>query len=114
VIIISKNRPNALAYAFVGTTSQDLDLVFNESYFWALNREVGNNRYDMEIVVIHELLHVLGLSHSVINDSVMFASYQGIYSMNEDDISKLTSIWGVRSGWSRRLMWLKGYFQRLL
>jgi len=109
-----KNRPNALAYAFVGTTSQDLDLVFNESYFWALNREVGNNQYDMEIVVIHELLHVLGLSHSNINDSVMFASYQGIYSMNEDDISKLQSIWGIRSDWSRRLMWLKGYFQRIL
>jgi len=109
-----KNRPNALAYAFVGTTSQEIDLVFNESYFWALNREVGNNRYDMEIVGIHEILHVLGLSHSSINDSVMFANYQGIYSMNEDDISKLQEIWGIRGNFSRRLLWLKGYFQRIL
>jgi len=109
-----ENRPNALAYAFVGTTSKDIDLVFNESYFWALNREVGNNQYDMEVVGIHEILHVLGLSHSMINDSVMFANYQGIYSMNNDDINNLQSIWGVRSGWSRRLLWLKGYFQRIL
>jgi len=109
-----KTRPNALAYAFVGTTSQEIDLVFNESYFWTLNREVGNNRYDMEVVVIHELLHVLGLSHSIINDSVMFPNYQGIYDMNEVDINNLQLIWGVRSGWSRRLLWLKGYFQRLL
>jgi len=109
-----KTRPNALAYAFVGTTSQEIDLVFNESYFWALNREVGNNQFDFEIVAIHEILHVLGLSHSMINDSVMFPNYQGIYDMNEGDISKLHVIWGVRSGWSRRLLWLKGYFQRLL
>jgi len=109
-----KTRPNALAYAFVGTTSQEIDLVFNESYFWALNREVGNNRYDMEIVIIHELLHVLGLSHSSINDSVMFPNYQSISDMNEDDISKLQSIWGIRGNWSRRLLWLKGYFQRIL
>jgi len=109
-----KNQPNALAYAFVGTMSQDIDVVFNESYIWTLNREQGNNKYDLEIVAIHEILHVLGLSHSTINDSVMFPNYQGIYSMNEDDISKLQSIWGIRSGWSRRLLWLKGYFQRLI
>ena len=109
-----KDRPNALAYAFVGTTSQDIDLVFNESYFWALNRETGNNQYDMEIVALHEILHVLGLSHSMINDSVMWPNYQGIYSMNEDDINNLQSIWGIRGNWSRRLLWLKGYFQRLL
>jgi len=108
------NRPNALAYAFVGTTSQEIDLVFNESYFWALNREVGNNQYDMEIVGLHEILHVLGLSHSMINDSVMFSNYQGIYDMNEDDISKLQMIWGIRGNWSRRLLWLMGYFQRIL
>jgi len=109
-----KNRPSALAYAFVGTMSQDIDLVYNESYFWALNREQGNNRYDLEIVAIHEILHVLGLRHSTINDSVMFPNYQGIYDMNEDDISKLQSIWGIRGMWSRRLLWLKGYFQRIL
>jgi len=108
------NRPNALAYAFVGTTSQEIDLVFNESYFWALNREIGNNQYDFEIVAIHEILHVLGLNHSMINDSVMYPNYQAIYDMNEQDISNLHDIWGVRSGWSRRLLWLKGYFQRLL
>jgi len=109
-----KDRPNALAYAFVGTMSQDIDLVYNESYFWTLNREQGNNKYDLEIVAIHEILHVLGLNHSMINDSVMFPNYQGIYDMNEDDISKLQSIWGVRGQWSRRLFRLIGYFQRLL
>jgi len=91
------NRPNALARAYVGTTSQALDILFNPSYFWRLNRESGNNQYDLEIVGLHELLHVLGLSHSTINDSVMFPNYQGIYDMNEDDISKL-SFWGVALG----------------
>jgi len=34
--------------------------------------------------------------------------------MNEDDIQKLQSIWGVRSGFSGLLVRLKGYFQRLI
>ncbi len=109
-----KDHPNALAYAFVGTTSQEIDLVFNESYFWNLNREQGNNMYDFEIVAIHEILHVLGLNHSMLDNSVMFPNYQGIYDMNDVDIFNLQAIWGVRSGWSRRLFRLMGYFQRLL
>jgi len=109
-----KNRPNALAYAFVGTTSQDIDLVFNESYFWNLNREQGNNKYDLEVVAIHEILHILGLVHNTKINSVMFPNYSGLADMSNEDIANLQKIWGKRSGFSRRLLWLKGYFQRLL
>ena len=107
-------HPNALAYAWVGTTSQDVDLVFNESYIWVLNREQGTNRYDIEIVAIHEILHILGLRHSQLNDSVMWPSYQGLSDMSPEDVQLLQAIHGVRSNWSSRLLWLKGYFQRLI
>lgn len=109
-----KNSPNALAYAFVGTTSQDIDLVFNESYFWVVNLENGVNRYNMEVVGIHEICHVLGLNHSMNPKSVMYPSYQGIKELDKEDIKNLQDIWGIRSGWSFRLEKLKGYFQRIL
>lgn len=109
-----KTRRNALAYAFVGTTSQEIDLVFNESYFWVLNLESGVNRYDMEVVGIHEICHVLGLNHSMNPKSVMYPNYQGIKDLDKEDIEKLHEIWGVRSGWSFRLEKLKGYLSRLI
>lgn len=109
-----KTRPNALAYAFVGTTSQPTDLVFNESYIWVLNRETGTNRYDMEVVALHEICHVLGLSHSMNPKSIMYPNYQGILDLDIEDIERLQNIHGVRSGFMARMMKLKGYFQRIL
>lgn len=109
-----KDRPNALAYAFVGTTSQAIDLVFNESYFWVLNREQGTNRYDIEVVAIHEIGHVLGLRHSEGELDVMYPSYRGFLDLSQNDITRMQQIHGIRSGWSQRIEKLKGYFQRII
>jgi predicted Zn-dependent protease len=110
-----KNSPNALAYAFVGTMSQAIDLVFNESYRWVLNREVGNNQYDAEIVAIHEIGHVLGLNHSQMSDlDVMWPVYNKISDLSANDITRMQAIWGVRSGFSQLISKLKGYFSKNL
>src|SRR3990167_1491840 len=110
-----KNSPNALAYAFVGTMSQAIDLVFNESYHWVLNREIGNNKYDAEIVAIHEIGHVLGLQHSQNNDNdVMWPVYNKIADLSANDITRMQAIWGARSGFSALIFKLKGYFHSQL
>ena len=110
-----QTRPNALAYAYIGTTTQEIDLVFNESYTWVLNREVGNNKYDAEIVAIHEIGHVLGLQHSQNSDKdCMWPVYNSISDLSSNDISRMQIIWGARSGFSQLITRLKGYFSKNL
>lgn len=108
-----KTSPNALAYAFVGTTSQAIDLVLNDSYIWTVNiREPVNNKYNAEIVAIHEIGHVLGLQHSQEVIDVMYPVYQGLYDLSFNDINRMQAIWGKRTGFLQLISKLKGYFSR--
>jgi len=107
---------SALAYAFVGTTSQPIDLVFNDKgYFWAINTDVQNNQYKIEPVAIHEILHVLGLGHNPgCAICIMFPSYHSGQALQDDDISQIQHIWGERSNFAQLRQWLYGYLNRLL
>lgn len=66
---------------------------FDEDEVWALN-SVGTNR-DLETVALHEIGHLLGLTHSNIPDSVMFPTYSGKkHSLSEYDIAGIQSLYG--------------------
>ncbi len=109
-------RSSALAYAYVGTTSQKVDIVFNDkSFFWAINTDLGNNQYKIEPVAVHEILHVLGLPHSPnCLLCVMFPSYHSTHIMQEGDWLPLQDIWGIRDTWSMYGQYLSGYLNRLI
>ena len=107
---------SALAYAFVGTTSQPIDLVFNDKgYFWAINTDTGNNQYKIEPVALHEILHVLGLGHNPgCPRCIMFPSYHGGQRMEDQDVTNIQAIWGVRDNFGQLRQWLYGVLNRLL
>jgi len=107
---------SALAYAFVGTTSQPIDLVFNDKgYFWAINTDAQNNQYKIEPVAIHEILHVLGLGHNPgCAKCIMFPSYHSGQDLQLGDITPIQDIWGARTGWSLLRQRLYGVLHRLI
>ena len=111
-----KQHKSALAYAFVGTTSQPIDIVFNDSnFFWAINTDAGPNQYKIEPVAVHEILHVLGVGHNpTCSQCIMYNSYNKTYSLHDKDIKAVQDIWGKRTGFARLRMKLWGYLLREL
>jgi hypothetical protein len=53
-----------------------------------------NGTYDAETVFLHEGGHVAGLGHSLVQESVMYASYQRVRSaLHSDDINGLVALY---------------------
>ena len=52
------------------------------------------DRLDMTSVLIHELGHVLGLSHESVEDSVMYEFYRGLEFIFSVDVLDAGEIWG--------------------
>lgn len=69
------------------------DIVFNSNINWA------SNGIDLQTVAIHELGHVLGMSHSAISTADMYAYYIGVkQSLTGDDTSGIISVYGAYPG----------------
>lgn len=121
-IVFSRTDPyfsehkNALAYAWIGTFTQPIDLIFNDAYIWVLNiKDSVNSKYNVEIVAIHEIGHLLGLIHSQnSNFDCMWPVYNGIADLSPDDIARCQKIWGSVGGWQRRLIMLKAYLDKTI
>ncbi|MDA1213788.1 MAG: matrixin family metalloprotease [Planctomycetota bacterium] len=55
----------------------------------------GNGEYDIYTVALHEIGHSLGLSHSAVSGSVMYAAYSGAKrTLTADDIAGIQAIYG--------------------
>lgn len=71
----------------------DADVVINTAYNWTAR--------DVESIMTHELGHVLGLNHSNVQASVMFASPYNSYSyqrtLRGDDASACAALYGAAS-----------------
>ena len=64
------------------------------SWEWAIDGMPTADR-DLQAVVAHELGHVLGLGHSEIEDSLMFATYRGRRTLHRDDIAGCEYLYGA-------------------
>jgi predicted Zn-dependent protease len=71
------------------------DCHFDEAEAWSTN--LPPTGVDLPTVALHELGHGLGLDHSAVDNSVMFAFYGGARrELTDDDVAGIQSIYGGR------------------
>jgi Matrixin len=118
-----ENRPGATrtlaATSFFVDNSGDIlesDIFFNTAFLWSTSNQGVANRYDLESIAVHEIGHLLGLSHSALGEtelisggrrviaaeSVMFpiAFSQGNTAdrtLKADDIAGIADIYGTNT-----------------
>ncbi|KAK6644652.1 hypothetical protein RUM43_000920 [Polyplax serrata] len=91
-----------LAHAFGPGSHMQGHVHFDDDETWTHQSESGSNFFQ---VALHEVGHALGLGHSKVKDAVMFAAYKGYttnFTMNEDDILGIQSLYGKNLGGERR------------
>jgi len=72
----------------------DADVEIN-SFAAALTDDGTNGQIDLEAITTHEAGHFLGLAHSPLGSSTMFASYSGVeqQSLEADDVQGICAIY---------------------
>jgi hypothetical protein len=104
---------NTLAHAFYPPPCGGPNfgmLHFDDAELWKLD---GSN-FDIETVALHEIGHLLGLSHSLVPGSVMFASYGGQRrALTQDDIDGGQALYGRRGPTMRALVHLQSIGDRV-
>lgn len=88
----SQNRSDGLTYwNYTGTAMTDADIFLNTFYAWTLD--------DVDAVITHELGHAIGLQHSNISESIMFAnpyhSNSYLKTLRGDDAAGCTALYGA-------------------
>lgn len=100
---------NVLAHAFYPPNCGGLHsgkCHFDEDETWALAHSALNR--DLETVALHEVGHLLGLAHSSVPNSVMFANYSGERRvLTADDIAGIRALYGRRGPSMRVLVHLQ-------
>ncbi len=71
------------------------EIHFSESVFWSVSE--GGVGYDFLTVATHEIGHALGLGHSEVEGALMYTDYQGINTLQEDDIAGIQFLYGAVS-----------------
>ncbi|HEV8625586.1 MAG TPA: matrixin family metalloprotease [Acidimicrobiia bacterium] len=75
------------------------DCHFDEAETWSVNTPPSG--IDLATVALHEIGHGLGLAHSDVASSVMYAFYGGVRrELTADDIAGIQSIYGARFRWA--------------
>ncbi|PRY35975.1 matrixin [Spirosoma oryzae] len=77
---------------------QAADIHFDEDEDWTLDlRGDGNQAIDLVSIAAHEIGHALGLFHTSVQGSLMWATYGGSHRfLGSDDIAGIQSIYGPR------------------
>jgi hypothetical protein len=84
---------------------------FDDAETWALAH--GGGQFDTETVALHEIGHLLGLSHSTVTGSVMFPSYGGQRrALTQDDIDGIHALYGRRGPPLQVLVHLQSFGDR--
>ncbi|NMH96533.1 matrixin family metalloprotease [Pseudonocardia acidicola] len=75
------------------------DCHFDEAETWSVNLPPTGT--DLPTVALHEFGHGLGLAHSSVTSSVMYAFYGGPRrELTDDDIAGIRSVYGTRFRWA--------------
>ncbi|MFZ4713054.1 MAG: matrixin family metalloprotease [Bacteriovoracaceae bacterium] len=75
----------------------EADILINENYSFSTNQLATGGIYFLGDVLTHELGHVMGLSHSEVQDSSMiYTVFRGQWSLAEDDINGLNTLYTVQ------------------
>ena len=86
-------------------------LHFDDAEVWSLAG--AGNTFDLETVALHEIGHLLGLSHSTVPGSVMFPTYAGPRrALTADDIAGIRALYGRREVGLRGLVHLQNIGDR--
>jgi hypothetical protein len=89
------------------------DIFFNSAFPWSVSEAGGNDRFDLESIAVHEIGHLLGLSHSALGETELVAGGRRVIaaqavmfpiafsrgniadrSLKADDIAGITDIYG--------------------
>lgn len=74
------------------------DLHFNKNHQWSTSNSINKNEIDVETIALHEIGHILGLEHSLNNNSVLFAYYtKGSIkrTLTSDDIDGIRELYSA-------------------
>lgn len=78
-------------------TLVDADILMNgDQYHWTIANADDRNRIDAAQTLIHELGHLLGISHSAVANSQMFPYQNGLptHSVSKDDMAAIRFLYG--------------------
>ena len=81
-------------------TLVDADILMNgDQYRWTTKDADNRNRIDTTQTLIHELGHLLGISHSAVANSQMFPYQAGVpsHSVSRDDMAAIRFLYGPSS-----------------
>jgi hypothetical protein len=85
-------------YPIPGIGSLSGDIHFDEAETWSA--ELPPTGRDLHTVALHEIGHALGLGHSTVYNSVMYAYYMGPQrELTPDDIAAIQTLYGIPHRW---------------
>ena len=87
---------NTLGVTWYYTNLDEADMALNTKFTWIVDSSASYT-FDPLTVLIHENGHVLGLTHSTVEGSIMEAVYDGVrQTLHQDDICGIQSIYGTQ------------------
>lgn len=87
----------ALAHAYFpdyDNSLREIHIDEDEDWSYSTDNNVSLSQTSLFATLIHEIGHTLGLSHSDVPDSVMFAYYSGKIKLDNDDILAIQNLYG--------------------
>lgn len=83
-----------VSYSASSGIINEADILLNELLTFSSSTNPTSGTYYLGDVITHELGHFMGLSHSEVQDStMMYSLFRGQYTLSEDDLSGLNTIY---------------------